>query len=103
MKLRIILYLVLVLIGVFTGSSQNYQTNDAERVENNREILRLATFVDSNKPPLTEEMLETGEFEADLFNNDFSDLLTHYPNTQRENMAEWWTTQERASLIKTNA
>jgi hypothetical protein len=87
MKPKLILCLALVLSGGLSGCSQNYQANnETERVENNREILRLATLIDSNKPPVTAEMLETGEFEGDLFNNEFSDVFTHFPNTQRENI-----------------
>jgi HEAT repeat protein len=62
------------------------QTPDAERLDNNREIVRLATLINPTNPPVTDEMLETGEFEGDLFNNEFSDVFTHFPNSQRENI-----------------
>jgi len=62
------------------------QTPDTERLDNNREIVRLATLINPTNPPVTEEMLETGEFEGDLFNNEFSDVFTHFPNSQRENI-----------------
>jgi HEAT repeat protein len=67
MRPKIILCLALVLSGGLLGFSQNYHANEAERVENNREIVRLAILIDSNKPPVTGEMLETGEFDGSLF------------------------------------
>jgi hypothetical protein len=44
------------------------QTNEAERIENNREIFRLAKLIDPTNPPVTDQMLETGEFDERLFN-----------------------------------
>lgn len=69
MKPKLILCLALVLsIGLAGCSQNNNQTvSEAERLENNREILRLANLVNPTNPPVTGEMLQTGEFNGELF------------------------------------
>ena len=87
MKPKLLLGLALVLSGGLFGCSQSYpNNNEAERIENNREILRLATLIDSNKPPVTVEMLETGEFDGRLFDLGLSQgQFTSYLGTAPEN------------------
>ncbi len=51
---------------VLFDRSRNYQAEETERVENNREILRLATLINPTNPPVTGQMLESGEFDGGL-------------------------------------
>ncbi len=68
MNSKLPICLVLVLSGGFAGCSQDYQSNnDAARVENNHEILRLAKLIGPTNPPITDQMLESGEFDGSLF------------------------------------
>jgi HEAT repeat protein len=86
MKPKLILCLALVLSGGLSGCSQNYHVNEAERIENNREIVRLATLINPTNPPVTDEMLETGEFDGNLFDLGLSPgKLTFYQGISPEN------------------
>ena len=73
MNPKLILCLALVLSGTFFGCSKNYQTNEAERIKNNREIIRLAKLINPTNPPVTDQMLETGEFDERLFDLEHSE------------------------------
>lgn len=68
MNSKLLLCFVLVLSGGLTGCSQNNQAiSEAGRLENNKEILRLANLINPTNPPVTGEMLQTGEFNGKLF------------------------------------
>jgi hypothetical protein len=69
MNPKLLLGLALVLSGVLAGCSQNNDlaVSEADRLENNREIVRLATLINPTNPPVTDEMLQTGEFNGQLF------------------------------------
>lgn len=68
-KSKLILCLALVLSGALAGCSQNNNqtVSEADRLENNREIVRLATLINPTNPPVTDKMLQTGEFNGELF------------------------------------
>ena len=101
MKPRFILRLALVLSGILLGCSRNYQAEEAERVENNREIVRLATLINPTNPPVTGRMLETGEFDGHLFDLGYDQgKFTLYLSTSPESTSPESTQAILIRLLK---
>jgi HEAT repeat protein len=59
------------------------QTSEAERLDNNREILRLAELMAPTNPPVTAVMLETGEFEEGITDSSV-EVFTRFQNAAPE-------------------
>ncbi|HZM04787.1 MAG TPA: hypothetical protein VFC44_17435 [Candidatus Saccharimonadales bacterium] len=82
-KGKILYCLAVVLSEFLCGCSRNYQAEETERAENNREIIRLATLINPTNPPVTGQMLETGEFDGNLQIPGFEFVCFH--NTSLQN------------------